>query len=184
MDPGNLWFPHWEAWFASTIIMQNTDRLKIGLGVTNPYTRHPVVVAQMAAGMQQLSSGRLALSIGKGIDRALQKMGIHQHDSAVAECITVLRSLIAGDRTSMDGQAFQINGMRLRTVPPDQAVPIYLAAMGPSSWEAAVRLADGVATIWSDRVVAIREQVLSGKNTAHRSAYPFFAFKGKFFSRV
>lgn len=75
-----VWIPDtlvspWEAWFASSLIMQNTDRLKIGLGVTNPYTRHPVVVAQMAAGMQQLSGGRLALSIGKGIDRALQKIG-------------------------------------------------------------------------------------------------------------
>lgn len=75
-----VWIPDtlvspWEAWFASSLILQNTDRLKIGLGVTNPYTRHPVVVAQMAASMQQLSGGRLALSIGKGIDRALQKIG-------------------------------------------------------------------------------------------------------------
>ena len=65
-----VWVPDtivspWEAWLAACLIMQHTDRLRIGLGVTNPYTRHPVVVAQMAATMQHLSAGRLALSIGK-----------------------------------------------------------------------------------------------------------------------
>ena len=49
-----VWVPDtvvspWEAWLAASIIMQHTSRIQIGLGVTNPYTRHPVVVAEMAS---------------------------------------------------------------------------------------------------------------------------------------
>ncbi len=128
-----VWVPDtivspWEAWLAAGTIVQHTRCLKIGLGVTNPYTRHPMVVAQMASTLQHLSAGRLALSIGKGIPRLLEKAGINQHASAVAECITVLRDLIAGERISMKGEVFQIDGLRIRTLPPDIDVPIYLPA--------------------------------------------------------
>ena len=45
-----VWVPDtivspWEAWLAAGLIVQHTTHLKIGLGVTNPYTRHPMVVA-------------------------------------------------------------------------------------------------------------------------------------------
>ena len=55
-----VWVPDtvvspWEAWLAASLIMQTTSRIQIGLGVTNPYTRHPVVMAQMAATVQQAS---------------------------------------------------------------------------------------------------------------------------------
>jgi alkanesulfonate monooxygenase SsuD/methylene tetrahydromethanopterin reductase-like flavin-dependent oxidoreductase (luciferase family) len=180
-----VWIPDtivspWEAWLAAGLIVQHTDRLKIGLGVTNPYTRHPVVVAQMAATMQRLSNGRLALSIGKGIDRVLEKAGIDQHASAVQECITVLRGLIAGERTSIDGQAFQIDAMRIRTLPPDEHVPIYLAAISRSSWDEALRVADGVATIWSEEAVEIRASVMTKKTLPTAALIPFSLSGGDF----
>ena len=181
-----VWIPDtivspWEAWLAASLIMQHTSRLEIGLGVTNPYTRHPVVVAQMAATMQRLSGQRLALSIGKGIERVLEKAGINQHDSAVEECITVLRGLIAGERTSIDGQAFHIDGMRIRTLPPDKVVPIYLAAISPPSWEAAMRVADGVATIWSDEIAEIRGRIMAERTIPTAALIPFSLSQGDFF---
>jgi len=163
--------------------MHHTNRLRIGLGVTNPYTRHPIVVAQMAATMQRLSGGRLTLSIGKGIGRFLEKSGIDQNPLAVEECITVLRGLIAGERLSFDGHAFHIDGMRLRTLPPDEDVPIYLAAIGPSSWESALEVADGVATIWSDKVVETRRRVMSEKKLPIAALIPFSLTRDDFFEK-
>ncbi len=181
-----VWVPDtvvspWEAWLAAGIIMQHTNRIEIGLGVTNPYTRHPVVVAQMAATMQRFSGGRLSISIGKGINRFLEKAGIEQHESAVEECITVLRGLIAGERTSFDGNAFHIDGMRIRTLPPEAAVPIYLAAIGPASWETAMRVADGVATIWSDTVAQTRRQVMAERTLPTAALIPFSLNREDFF---
>ena len=183
-----VWVPDtlvspWEAWLAASIIMHHTSRVGIGLGVTNPYTRHPVVVAQMAATMQRYSGGRLTMSIGKGIGRFLEKAGVEQHPTAVEECITLLRGLMSGERTSSEGQAFQIDGMRLRTLPPDSPVPIYLAAIGPASWETASRVADGVATIWDVRMVENRRRTMAKRRIPTAALLPFSLSRGDFFDR-
>ena len=185
-----VWIPDtvvspWEAWLAASLIMQHTTRLQIGLGVTNPYTRHPVVVAQMAATMQQYSGGRLSISLGRGIGRFLEKAGIKQHIKAVEECVHVLRGLIAGERTSFSGDVFQIDAMKLRTQPPDTPVPIYLAAVGPAGWDSAIRVADGVATFYSDKIAETRQQFMTERIIPVAVLIPFSLSRTDFFeSRV
>jgi alkanesulfonate monooxygenase SsuD/methylene tetrahydromethanopterin reductase-like flavin-dependent oxidoreductase (luciferase family) len=183
-----VWVPDtvvspWEVWLAASVIMQTTSRLQIGLGVTNPYTRHPVVVAQMAATMQHLSRGRLTISLGKGNGRFLEKAGIQQHDKAVEECVTALRHLIAGERTTVAGDVFQIDAMLLRTRPPDTGVPIFLAAIGPSGWATAMRVADGVATVWSDKLAEIRQQWMAERSLPSAVLIPFAQTRSDFFAR-
>lgn len=183
-----VWIPDtvvspWEAWLVASVIMQTTSRVQIGLGVTNPYTRHPVVVGQMAATMQRLSGGRLTLSLGKGIGRFLDKAGIRQHDTAVEECVAILRSLVAGERTSFEGQAFQIDAMLLRTVPPETLVPIFLAAIGPHGWESAMRVADGVATVWSDTLAETRQHWMAERTLPTAVLMPFAQTRSDFFAR-
>lgn len=181
-----VWVPDtivspWEAWLTAGLITQNTERIQIGLGVTNPYTRHPFVVAQMAATMQKVSGGRLTLSIGKGIGRLLEKAGIKQYETAVEECISILRGLMGGERISFKGEAFQIDAIQLRTLPPDTDVPIYLAAIGPASWETALRVADGVATIWNERVVELRSRVMAEQTLPTAALVPFSLTLDDFF---
>lgn len=183
-----VWVPDtvvspWEAWLAASLIMQTTSRIRIGLGVTNPYTRHPVVMAQMAATMQQASGGRLSLSIGKGNGRFLEKAGIVQHATAVEECVIAVRGLLAGERTSVSGTAFQIDAMLLRTRPPATPVPIFLAAIGPASWETALCVADGIATVWSDTVIETRQQAMAQRLLPTAVLVPFAQTHADFFSR-
>lgn len=183
-----VWVPDtlvspWEAWVAASVIMQTTQRLQIGLGVMNPYTRHPVVMAQMAATMQQLSGGRLTLSLGKGISRFLEKAGIQQHHTAVEECVTIVRRLLAGERTSFTGTAFQIDAMLLRTLPPQPPVPIFLAAIGPAGWESAMRLADGVATVWSETLAETRQHWMAERVLPTAVLIPFAQSRADFFTR-
>ncbi|MFC1821142.1 LLM class flavin-dependent oxidoreductase [Thermodesulfobacteriota bacterium] len=173
-----VWVPDtfvspWEAWLAANLIAQQTTRLRIGVGVMNPYTRHPVVIAQMAGTLQHFCGGRLSLSIGSGIGWVLDKAGVAQHTSAVEECITLVGSLIKGERTIMEGQAFRIDGLRIRTIPPKDDVPIYLAAVSPDSWETAMRVADGVATIWSEETVEIRQRVMTDRKLPTAALVPF-----------
>lgn len=173
-----VWVPdtavsQWEPWLAASLIMQSTTSLQIGLGVTNPYTRHPVTAAHLAASMQYMSGGRLALSIGKGIPRFLEKAGINQHDRAVEEHIEVMHGLMSGDRFSFRGEVFNIDGIQLRAPVPDPPVPIYLAAVGPASWETAVRAADGVVTFFSPTVSETRAQYMAKLNLPCAALIPF-----------
>lgn len=180
-----VWVPDtvvspWEAWMAASLIVHETDRIQVGVGVTNPYTRHPIVVAQMAATLQQLSGGRLAISVGKGIARFLEKAGVAEHGSAVEECIDALHGMIAGERINIDGKAFKIDGMLLRTVPPATAVPIYLAAIGPESWDTAVRVADGIETVWNQYTVENFRRASSTRAIPTAVMLPFAQRPGEF----
>ena len=148
-------------------------RLRIGVGVMNPYTRHPVVMAQMASTLQHFCGGRMTLSIGSGVGWVLDKAGIIQHASAVEECITSVRSMIAGQRTGINGHTFRINGVRIRIIPPKNDVPIYLAAVSPDSWETAMRVADGVATFWNEGMVNTRQKVMADNSLPTVALVPF-----------
>jgi 5,10-methylenetetrahydromethanopterin reductase len=182
-----VWVPDtvvspWEAWLAASLVVHHTTHLHIGLGVTNPYTRHPVVMAQMAATLQHASGGRLTLSLGKGTARFLEKAGIRQDANAVAECVAILRGLIAGERTSFAGTAFQIDAMLLRTCPPQTPVPLYLAAIGRASWDMAMRIADGIATVWTASLAETRRQVMTDRVLPTAVLIPFAQRRDDFFA--
>jgi alkanesulfonate monooxygenase SsuD/methylene tetrahydromethanopterin reductase-like flavin-dependent oxidoreductase (luciferase family) len=181
-----VWVPDtivspWEAWLAASLIIQNTSRLGIGLGVTNPYTRHPVVMAQMACTLQLLSQGRLTLAFGRGITRFLEKVGIGQHEKAVEECVTILRHLTKGERYSFEGEAFRLDAVRVRVEPPEKKIPIYMAVIGPPGWEKAARVADGISTIWSEKTIELRYRFLEGKPLPAAVLVPFSVTRPDFF---
>src|SRR3712207_898117 len=60
-----------EAWTALTAIAAATTRVTIGPLVLNVVNRHPGLLANMAATLQELSGGRLLLGIGAGGGRDL-----------------------------------------------------------------------------------------------------------------
>jgi alkanesulfonate monooxygenase SsuD/methylene tetrahydromethanopterin reductase-like flavin-dependent oxidoreductase (luciferase family) len=173
-----VWVPDtmvtpWEAWLAANMIAQQTTRIQIGVGVMNPYTRHPVVMAQMASTLQHFCGGRLALSIGSGVGWVLDKAGIEQHASAVEESISSVRSMIAGERARINGNAFRIDGVRIRIIAPEKGVPIYLAAVSMDSWETAMRVADGVVTFWNEDMVQTRKHVMADRHLPTAALVPF-----------
>ena len=64
-----------------------TARAKVGTAITNVYLRHPTLLAQQAAAVQELSGGRLLLGLGVGHRPVNASLGIDmkQRDVAKAE---------------------------------------------------------------------------------------------------
>lgn len=183
-----VWIPDtlvssWEAWMVAGLIAKITRRIQIGVGVMNPYTRHPVIAAQMAASLQQISGGRLALSIGKGIAGFLKKAGISQHQHAADEFIFALKNLIAGEKIDLAGKVFRLEGMRLRVVPHEKKIPIYMAATSADSWRSAVEIADGIAAFWSPETAELRRQFMSERRLPVYALVPFSLTLGNFFAQ-
>jgi alkanesulfonate monooxygenase SsuD/methylene tetrahydromethanopterin reductase-like flavin-dependent oxidoreductase (luciferase family) len=138
-------------------------------------------MAQMACTLQAFCQGRLALSLGKGIARFLEKAGIDQRDNALEECVTIMRHLISGDRFSLNGQVFKLDGIRLRTDPPEKKIPLYLAAIGDPGWGRAAKIADGVSTFWNGKIKETRDRHL-GRNTLPVAVLiPFSISRADFF---
>ena len=80
-----------DAYVTLTAAAVATHDLKLGTGVTNPFTRHPAVTASAIAALQELSRGRAVLGIGRG-DNSLAHLGLAPASP------TVLRGTLAGCR--------------------------------------------------------------------------------------
>src|SRR5215813_4580407 len=52
-----------------------TRRIGIGIGVFNPYNRHPTLIAMEIGALDELAQRRARLAIGSGIAAATERMG-------------------------------------------------------------------------------------------------------------
>lgn len=122
----------------------HTSRVRLGPGVTNPYSRHPALLAAAMATLDDLSGGRTVLGLGAGGTNH-RALGIRRDAPAVAlrEAIEVIRALWAGAEVTLRGRVVQAVEARLE-FPPTRPIPIYLGARGPRVLELAGELADGV----------------------------------------
>lgn len=126
-----------DAFMALALIAKRTRRMELATGVTNIVTRHPAVLAQSFATLDELSGGRAVLGIGIG-ESAVHTIG--HKPSRLAELehvIGVVRKLMAGETAHYDGRDLKVSW-------PPRKVPVVIACTGPKSLQLAGRIADGV----------------------------------------
>ena len=121
-----------------------TDRVRIGVGVVNPFGRHPVTIAMEFGALAELAPDRIVLGLGSGIGAAVRRMGYpyNRPVTALREAVGIVRALLAGDSVSHRGFAFAVKRAQL-TYRPGK-VPIYLAAAGVHALSACGEIGDGL----------------------------------------
>ena len=138
---------HEETFSLLGFLAASTYRIKLGLGVTNPYTRNLALLAMATATLDRLSGGRFLLGLGRS-DRAVirGRMGIPYTEpfSKMREAVSVIRGLLSGEGVTFSGAGFSLEGVRLAVSPVQKGLPIYMAAIGPKSLRLAGAVADGV----------------------------------------
>jgi 5,10-methylenetetrahydromethanopterin reductase len=124
---------------------ERTERIRLGPGVTNPYSRHPALVATAMATLDELSGGRAVLGLGAGgtNHRALA-LERRAPATTLREAIELIRGLLAGASVTVDGQVVRAREARLDFAARRERLPIYVGARGPRMLELAGALADGV----------------------------------------
>ncbi|MET9199431.1 TIGR03857 family LLM class F420-dependent oxidoreductase [Gordonia sp. NPDC003585] len=122
-----------------------TDRLGIATAATNHNTRHPIITATMGATMGELSQGRFALGLGRGIAAQWQILGIPDVTGAqLSDMSAVLRRLWSGEMViGHDGPIGSYPLLHLG-VKLDAPPPIMLVTMSRRTLELAGQMADGV----------------------------------------
>jgi 5,10-methylenetetrahydromethanopterin reductase len=124
--------------------------VRIGIGVINPYTRHPVQIALEFAALEDLSGRRTILGIGSGVADRISRMEIDNSRpvTAVRDAIAIIRPMLAGGRVTYDGAVFKVRVAlivnRLFPAPPHDGPPIYMAAAGEPMLRACGEIADGL----------------------------------------
>lgn len=145
----SLWvaehFPFRDAFVPLSAIAPITEKIKLGTAVINIYTRNPVQIGMKLATLDEASNGRIVLGIGTGSSR-LENAGISMKRplTAIRECITILRSLFAGEYTTYRGHTFNVKNVKLDFCLFRKYIPIYVAAVQKKMLQLAGEIADGV----------------------------------------
>jgi 5,10-methylenetetrahydromethanopterin reductase len=124
-----------------------TRTLTLGVGVTNPYTRHPALLAMASATLDRLCGGRFVLGLGRSDRDVIQgRLGLSydQPRTTLAAAVSMVRALLAGERVDTSAGPLQLHDARLALTPVQRRLPIYLAAIGPKALRLAGAIADGV----------------------------------------
>ena len=125
-----------------------TERIQIGSGVINNWTRNIGLLAATFLTLDDLAPGRIICGIGAWWDPLAKNVGIDRRKplKAMRETVEVLRRLLNMERVTFHGEFHQVDGIELDVVhgrrePRD--VKIMIGATGPKMMEMTGEISDG-----------------------------------------
>jgi F420-dependent oxidoreductase-like protein len=174
----SIWVP--EAYGTDAISMlgalaARTERIQLGTGIVNVFSRTPALLAQTAATLDLISGGRFILGLGTSghqVVRGWHGMAFEQPLLRMRETVAIVRQVLRRDRLLFDGQVFKLEqGLKLLARPVRATVPVYLATLTPGGLRLTGELADGwIPTLFSpDHMDLFRPELEAGARVSGRS---------------
>jgi alkanesulfonate monooxygenase SsuD/methylene tetrahydromethanopterin reductase-like flavin-dependent oxidoreductase (luciferase family) len=154
----SIWFPDHmlfmakkinpEVWSVITAAAMKTNKIQMG-AIGDPHRIHPAVLAQRLATVDQISGGRIFITLGYGEKMNLDAYGIPWDKPLrrVKESVDIIRALWSEQSTNYGGKFYNLKNAEIRIAPVNKYVPIYISATGPKSLKNAGSLGDGWITI-------------------------------------
>ena len=126
----------------------STERIKIGSGVIDIWTRNPARLASTFSTLDDLAPGRIICGLGAWWDPLAAKVGITRDRplKVMREVVDVVRGLLANETVTYDGYHAHLDGVELDYVYQERRpkdVPIYIGATGMQMMEMTGEIADG-----------------------------------------
>ncbi len=139
--------PYSFAWLAA--LGERTSRILMGTSVVTPTFRyHPSIIAQAMGTLGALYPGRVMLGVGTGESlNEVPAIGIEwppfkERFARLKESIELMRRLWSEERVTHEGQYYRTEKATIYDR-PEQPVPVYVAAAGPTAARLAGRVGDG-----------------------------------------
>jgi len=155
-----------------TRIASVTSRIGLATAVLSVWSRTPGAIAMAAASLQRAAGGRFALGLGASSPPLVE--GLHglrweAPVSRMRQTLLAVRALLDGGRLPLDSE--RVRPLRLGS-PPEERVPIFLAALAPASVRLAGELADQwLPFLWArSRLADGRALLAEGEAASERSA--------------
>ncbi|MCK5264102.1 MAG: LLM class flavin-dependent oxidoreductase [Candidatus Thorarchaeota archaeon] len=123
-----------------------TEKIRIGLGVVNPYSRHPALIAMEFATLDEMSNKRTVFGLGSGVPFWMEQMGIYDKKpiSRTRACVDLVRKIMTGENINHEDKFFTAKDIKLVFEPVRKSAPIYLAFEGPQGLTLSGEIGDGV----------------------------------------
>ena len=158
-----------DALTALAVIAESVEGIRLGTSVIPTYPRHPMMLAQQALTVNQVSNGRLDLGIGLSHKPVVEGMWGISFDAPVghmSDYLQILMALLHDGTISYGGKHLTSRGGI--DVPAD-APPVLVAALGPQMLKLVGRVADGTVT-WMTGPETIRNHISPVINAAAEEA--------------
>ena len=138
-----------EATVPMAAMAATTERIRLGSGVVDCWSRNPARLAATFSTLDDLAPGRVILGIGAWWDPLAAKVGITRTKplTAMREIVTSVRGLLANETVTFHGEHVHLDGVELDYVYQERRpkdVPIYIGATGLKMMELTGEIADGV----------------------------------------
>lgn len=137
-------------------IAARTERMQIGAGILNVYSRTPALIAQTGAGLDVLSEGRALLGLGASGPQVVEGWHGKPYDrplgrtrETVELCRRIWRREIIDHHGITDMPLPAEKGgklgkpLKFLNHPAREEVPIHIAALGPANVRMTAEIADG-----------------------------------------
>src|SRR5712691_2164239 len=128
----SFWMP--EAWEhdAFTILTElaiRTQRIHLGTGIINVFSRSPALIAMCAATLDEISGGRFRLGLGTSGSQVIQDfhgVTLDKPLTRLKESIHIIRALLAGETVDFSGECFELRRFKLGFKALRADIPIYI----------------------------------------------------------
>lgn len=120
---------------------------RVSLGTTQVVRlRSPLVMAQTAATLDELSGGRLILVLGAFTAKHAARNGrpLTDPSTTLKEYVETIRMLLTGERVTYHGETVSLNDVGLNFTPRRADIPIWIAAASRKGLLSVGGLGDGV----------------------------------------
>ena len=132
----NALIPVHESWITLAALARDIPRVRLGTLVTGNTYRHPAVLANMVATLDNLADGRVVLGLGAGWQQnehdayGIEYGTVSSRLDMLEEACQVLRGLFQNDYFNFDGQHYQLKNAPLEPKPQQAKIPLMIGGGG------------------------------------------------------
>src|SRR5215217_1564281 len=150
----SLWIS--EAWGQDAVsvlglLAGKTERIALGSGLFQIPARPPTATAMAAASLDVISGGRFRLGLGVSgpqVSEGWYGVPFTRPVSRTREYVAIVRQALARKTVAHEGREYEIplagaKPLKLLAKPVQDAIPVYLGAVGPRAVEQVGEIADG-----------------------------------------
>jgi F420-dependent oxidoreductase-like protein len=125
-----------ECWSVIAALAASVPRVRLAPLVTSVTYRHPAVLANIAAAVDQVSHGRLTLGIGAGwqenehVAYGITLGTVRERMDRFEEAAQILNSLLRQPRTTFSGQYFRLEDAPNQPAPVQDRLPLLVGGGG------------------------------------------------------
>lgn len=154
-----------------------TDGLHLGTNLV-PFGRNPMVLARQLAQIDQLSGGRLLVTLVPGLGQPTERaaLGLDGVDRghALDEIVGLLRAWWSGQTVTHHSDRFHFDDVSIEPTPVQQPLELWFGGQGPRALDRVGRLGDGWlgAGLGPARAAEARRRIDDAADAAGRTVDP------------